>query len=137
MEKSDKAVELFKTGACCSQAVFCAFAEEFGMDPDTAMKVSAGLGGGVGRMREVCGAVTGVTLALGLKYGPDKAAVYPHVQELCARFKAECGSIVCRELLDGTGATQGGSPEARTEAYYRKRPCAEMVRLAAELAAQV
>ena len=137
MEKSDKAVELFKTGACCSQAVFCAFAEDFGMDADTAMKVSAGLGGGVGRMREVCGAVTGATLALGMKYGPDKAAVYPHVQELCARFKAECGSIVCRELLDGSGATQGGAPEARTEAYYRKRPCAEMVRLAAELVAQV
>ena len=137
MEKSDKAVELFKTGACCSQAVFCAFAQDFGMDAETAMKVSAGLGGGVGRMREVCGAVTGATLALGMKYGPDKAAVYPHVQELCARFKAECGSIVCRELLDGTGASPGGAPEARTEAYYRKRPCAEMVRLAAELAAQV
>ena len=137
MEKSDKAVELFKTGACCSQAVFCAFAEDFGMDADTAMKVSAGLGGGVGRMREVCGAITGATLALGMKYGPDKAVVYPHVQELCARFKAECGSIVCRELLDGSGVTQGGAPEARTEAYYRKRPCAEMVRLAAELAAQV
>ena len=137
MEKSDKAVELFKTGACCSQAVFCAFAEDFGMDAETAMKVSAGLGGGVGRMREVCGAVTGATLALGMKYGPDKAAVYPHVQELCARFKAECGSIVCRERLAGSGATQGGAPEARTDAYYRKRPCAEMVRLAAELAAQV
>lgn len=137
MEKSDKAVELFKTGACCSQAVFCAFAEDFGMDAETAMKVSAGLGGGIGRMREVCGAVTGATLALGMKYGPDKAAVYPHVQELCARFKAECGSIVCRELLAGSGATQGGAPEARTDAYYRKRPCAEMVRLAAELAAQV
>ena len=137
MEKSDKAVELFKTGACCSQAVFCAFAEDFGMDAETAMKVSAGLGGGVGRMREVCGAVTGATLALGMKYGPDKAAVSPHVQELCARFKAECGSIVCRELLAGSGATQGGAPEARTDAYYRKRPCAEMVRLAAELAAQV
>ncbi len=137
MEKSDKAVELFKTGACCSQAVFCAFAEDFGMDAETAMKVSAGLGGGVGRMREVCGAVTGATLALGMKYGPDKAAVYPHVQELCARFKAKCGSIVCRELLAGSGATQGGAPEARTDAYYRKRPCAEMVRLAAELAAQV
>ena len=137
MEKSDKAVELFKTGACCSQAVFCAFAEDFGMDAETAMKVSAGLGGGVGRMREGCGAVTGATLALGMKYGPDKAAVYPHVQELCARFKAECGSIVCRELLAGSGATQGGAPEARTDAYYRKRPCAEMVRLAAELAAQV
>lgn len=133
MDKSEKAVELFKTGLCCSQAVFCAFAEEFGMDAETAQKVSAGLGGGVGRMREVCGAVTGATLALGLKYGPDKAAVYPHVQELCARFKAECGSIVCRELLDGTGASQGGTPDARTENYYRKRPCAELVRLAASL----
>lgn len=133
MEKSDQAVELFKTGACCSQAVFCAFAEDYGMDMETAMKVSAGLGGGVGRQREVCGAVTGATLALGLKYGPDKAAVYPHVQELCARFKAECGSVVCRELLDGTGATQGGAPEARTETYYKKRPCAELVRLAAQL----
>jgi len=135
MDKSDKAVEIFGTGACCSQAVFCAFAEELGMDMETAMKVSAGLGGGVGRQREVCGAVTGATLALGLKYGPDKAAVYPHVQTLCERFKAECGSIVCRELLAGTGATTGGAPEARTEAYYKKRPCAELVRLAARIAA--
>ena len=134
MEKSDKAVEIFNSGACCSQAVFCAFAEELGMPLDMAMKTSAGLGGGVGRMREVCGAVTGAVLALGLKYGPDKAAVYPHVQHLCERFKAECGSIVCRELLAGTGATQGGAPEERTAAYYRKRPCAELVRLAAKLA---
>ncbi len=134
MDKAEKAVELFKSGMCCSQAAFCVFAEEAGLDPVLAQKLSAGLGGGVGRMREVCGAVTGATLALGLKYGPDKAAVYPHVQELCARFKAECGSIVCRELLQGTGATQGGAPEARTPAYYRKRPCAEMVRLAVQLA---
>ena len=124
MEKSDKAVELFKGGLCCSQAVFCAFAEDFG------------LGGGVGRMREVCGTVTGATLVLGLKYGPDKAAVYPHVQDLCARFKAECGSLVCRDLLAGTDATQGGTPEARTAAYYKKRPCAELVRLAARLVEQ-
>ncbi|MGN0845913.1 MAG: C-GCAxxG-C-C family protein [Kiritimatiellia bacterium] len=134
MTHAERAVELFKTGCCCSQAVFCALAEEHGLDPELAQKLSAGLGGGVGRMREVCGAVTGATLALGLKYGPDKAAVYPHVQELCARFKKECGSIVCRELLAGTGATQGGAPEARTEAYYRKRPCAELVALAAQLA---
>lgn len=137
MDASEKAVELFKTGACCSQAVFVAFAESMGMDAETAMKVSAGLGGGVGRMREVCGAVTGATLALGLRYGPDKAAVYPHVQELCRRFKEECGSVVCRELLEGTGAGVGGAPEARTEAYYRKRPCVELVKLAAEIAAQV
>ncbi len=137
MDKSEQAVELFKTGACCSQAVFCAFALDFGMDAETAMKVSAGLGGGVGRLREVCGAVTGATLALGLKYGPDKAAVYPHVQEFAARFEAACGSIVCRELLEGVGATTGGAPEARTEGYYKKRPCAELVRLAAKFAGEV
>lgn len=137
MSKVDQADELFHTGACCSQAVFVALASEFGMDAETAMKVSAGLGGGVGRQREVCGAVTGATLALGLKYGPDKAAVYPHVQALCERFKAECGSIVCRELLAGTGATQGGAPEARTETYYKKRPCVELVRLATQLAEEV
>ncbi len=137
MDKSEQAVELFKTGACCSQAVFCAYADDFGMDAETAMKVSAGLGGGVGRLREVCGAVTGATLVLGLKYGPDKAAVYPHVQEFAARFKAECGSIVCRELLEGVGATTGGAPEARTEGYYKKRPCAELVRLAAKLVDEV
>ena len=137
MSKVDQADELFHTGACCSQAVFVVLASEFGMDAETAMKVSAGLGGGVGRQREVCGAVTGATLALGLKYGPDKAAVYPHVQALCERFKAECGSIVCRELLAGTGATQGGAPEARTETYYKKRPCVELVRLATRLAEEV
>ena len=133
MTKAEKAMALFATGACCSQAVFGAFAEDFGMDETTAMKVSAGLGGGVGRMRETCGAVTGAALALGLKFGPDKAAVYPHVQNVCQAFKQECGSMICRELLAGTGATQGGAPEARTPEYYRKRPCVEMVRLAAEL----
>ncbi len=136
-EKSEQAIEFFKTGLCCSQAAFCALVEGHGMDMELAQKVSAGLGGGVGRMREVCGAVTGATLVLGLKYGPDKAAVYPHVQALCERFKAECGSIVCRELLAGTGATQGGSPEARTEAYYKKRPCVELVELAVKLAEEV
>ncbi len=135
MSKSDRAVEIFQTGACCSQAVFCAFAEDFGMDYETAMKVSAGLGGGVGRMRETCGAVTGGTLALGMAFGPDKAAVYPKVQAFCEAFKRECGSIVCRELLAGPDpkATAGGAPEARTAEYYRKRPCVELVRLAAGL----
>ena len=129
----DKAVELFATGMNCSQAVFCAFAEEFGMDAETAAKVSSGLGGGVGRMREVCGAMTGATLVLGMKYGPDKAAVYAKVQEFAAAFKAELGSIVCRELLDGTGATAGGAPDVRTPEYYKKRPCAAKVESAARI----
>ena len=135
MEKDEKAVELFATGKNCAQAVFCAFAADFGIDESTAAKISSGLGGGVGRQREVCGAVTGATLALGMKFGPDKAAVYKAVQRLSAKFKAETGAIVCRELLAGTGATTGGAPEARTAEYYRKRPCAELVRLAAALTA--
>lgn len=128
-----KAEAFFLEGLNCSQSVFCAFADEFGLELELAKKISCGLGGGVGRMREVCGAVTGATLVIGLRKGPDKAAVYPAVQDFIARFKAECGSIVCRELLSGTGATQGGAPEARTEAYYRKRPCVELVKLAARL----
>lgn len=133
MTKADKAQELFMSGYNCAQAVYCAFAEDFGMDAETALKVSSGLGGGVGRLREVCGTVTGATLALGMKYGPDKTAVYEKVQHFAAAFKAETGSIVCHELLEGVGATTGGAPEARTTTYYKKRPCVELVRLAAEL----
>ena len=133
MKRSERAEELFRSGMNCSQSVFCAFADEFGMDGETAAKVSCALGGGVGRMREVCGAVTGAALVLGMRHGPDKAAAYPAVQEFAHRFMDECGSIVCRELLSGTGATAGGAPEARTEEYYRKRPCVELVKLAARL----
>jgi len=133
MKRSERAEELFRSGMNCSQSVFCAFADEFGMDAETAAKVACGLGGGVGRMREVCGAVTGASLVLGMRGGPDKNAVYPKVQEFCAKFKEECGSIVCRELLAGTGATSGGAAEARTAEYYRKRPCVEFVKLAALL----
>ena len=136
MTKMEKAEELFRSGMNCSQAVFCAFADEFGMGAETAAKVACGLGGGVGRMREVCGAVTGAALVLGMRGGPDKNAVYPRVQEFCAKFKEKTGSIICRELLEGTDATTGGAPEARTAAYYGNRPCAGLVRLAAELLSQ-
>lgn len=137
MNEVEKAEALFMSGCNCAQAVFTAFADEFGMDEELAKRVSCGLGGGVGRLREVCGAVTGAALVLGMRHGPEKTAAYPFVQELCAKFKAECGSIVCRELLEGTGATAGGVPEARTAEYYRKRPCVELVKLAASLLAQM
>lgn len=133
MNKVESAEMLFVSGLNCAQSVFCAFADEFGMDLETAKKVSCGLGGGVSRLREVCGAVTGATLVLGMRHGPDKNDVYPKVQDFCARFKEKCGSIVCRELLSGTGATQGGAAEARTPDYYKKRPCVELVKLAVEL----
>ena len=136
MTKTEKAETLFRSGCNCAQAVFAACADEFGIDEELAKRVSCGLGGGVGRLREVCGAVTGATLALGLRHGPDKTAAYPAVQDFCARFKAETGSIVCRELLAGTGAGSGGAPEERTGEYYRKRPCVELVKLAVRLLAE-
>jgi len=133
MTHAEKAEQLFMGGANCAQAVVGAYAEDFGVTSELAAKFACGLGGGVGRLREVCGAITGASQVLGLKYGPDKMAVYPHVQALAEKFRAECGSIVCRELLEGTGATQGGAPEARTPAYYSKRPCVELVKLVATL----
>ena len=135
-ERADKAEELFSTGLNCAQSVFTAFADEFGRDEELAKRVSCGLGGGVGRMREVCGAVSAAAMVIGLRRGPDKAAAYPAVQDFCAKFKEKAGSIVCRELLAGTGATSGGAPEARTSASYGNRPCSGLVRLAAELLSQ-
>lgn len=136
MNRIDRAESLFREGCNCSQAVFAAFADELGLDEDLARRVACGLGGGVGRMREVCGAVSAAAMVLGMRHGPDKTAAYPAIQEFCAKFKAETGSIVCRELLSGTGATSGGAPDARTPEYYRKRPCVELVKLAVTLLGQ-
>lgn len=134
MDRIEKAEALFLGGCNCAQAVFAAFADELGLDEETAKRVSCGLGGGVGRMREVCGAVSGAAMVLGARAGGDKMAAYPEIQRFCAAFKGETGSIVCRELLEGSGATQGGAPEPRTSEYYRKRPCVELVKLAVKLA---
>ena len=136
MNREEKAEALFTGGNNCSQSVFAAFADEFGLDEALALKVSCGLGGGVGRMREVCGAVSAAAMVLGMRAGGDKMKAYPVIQDFCAKFKAEAGSIVCRDLLEGTGATAGGAPEARSTEYYRKRPCVELVKLAAKLLAQ-
>ena len=144
MTKADKAEELFRSGCACSQAVFCAFAVEMGMDLATAMKVSSGLGGGVGRMREVCGAITGMAMVVGYKMGnatPDdadaKAKTYALIQKVAERFRQANGSVVCRELLGATkGTVAPSTPDARTPAYYAKRPCAELVRQAAQFLAE-
>ena len=133
MSRVEKSEALFLDGCNCAQAVFAAFADEFGLDEALAKRLACGLGGGVGRMREVCGAVSAAAMVIGMRLGPDKMKAYPVIQDFCAKFKAETGSIVCRELLDGTGATAGGAPEARTPQYYAKRPCVELVKLAASL----
>ena len=129
-DRIGKAEELFRSGMNCSQAVVCAFAEDFGKDSKELAAMSVGLGGGVGRMREVCGTVTGAAIVLGMALGDDKNRVYGEVQKFCEAFKAENGSIVCRELLAGTGATSGGKADERTAEYYKKRPCVELVKCA-------
>lgn len=135
---AEKAEELFALGYNCAQAVYAAFAGEMGMTVETAAKLSSGLGGGVGRLREVCGAVTGMTLVLSAFYGgyaPDdkdgKAELYKKVQFCAEEFRKQNGSIVCRDL---TGLRAGSHvPADRNESYYHARPCKALVGCAAEI----
>jgi len=138
MKHAERAKTLFQSGYNCAQAVAGAFAEDFGVDIDTVMRMTAALGGGFARQREICGAVLGMGIVLGMaedafdpKDANTKTAVYRRTQALCAKFAEENGSIICRELLGG--AKSGGDPAPRTDAYYKKRPCAELVAFAAGL----
>lgn len=141
MTKSERARALFMQGANCAQAVCGAFAEDCGISEAQAFIVSSGFGGGVGRLREVCGAVSGMVLVINMIYGSgevgDKSVKdghYARIQTVADAFKKACGTIVCRELLglDKKAPTPAES-EARTPEYYKKRPCADMVALAAEI----
>ena len=136
---ADKAKELFEQGYNCAQAVLVAFEDVTGLDRETAAKLSSSFGGGMGRMREVCGAVSGALMVLGIAKGYsdpeatyEKSAHYKLIQEFARRYKEENGSIICRELLAGVPVKEGSAPEERTETYYKKRPCAELVRFAAK-----
>lgn len=135
----EKAKALFREGYNCSQAVFLAFSELHGLEDKSAALIASSFGGGMGRMREVCGAVTGMFMVAGLLFGYDdpkakepKAAHYALIQALADEFRAECGSIVCRDLLGGTADT-GSVPTDRTAEFYKKRPCVELVGLAAHI----
>lgn len=129
---SERAIELFMEGKNCSQAVFVAFAPDLGLPEETALAVSIGLGGGVGRMREVCGAVSGSAMLVGLKYPElDKAEIYEKVRMIIDEFKKTNHSIVCKELLGLSKPEKSSIPEARTEEYYKKRPCVKIVEDAA------
>lgn len=131
-KRSDRAVELFKEGKNCSQAVFTAFATELGLTEEMALSISVGLGGGVGRMREVCGAISGSAMVVGLKYPEyDKAQVYEKVRAIADEFKKTNPSIVCKELLGLTKPENSSVPEARTNEYYKKRPCVQIIEDAA------
>ena len=135
IDHAERARALFYEGYNCAQAVFCAFTDVTGLDMETAARLASGFGGGLGRLREVCGTVSGAVLALDMAAGyadPKdalaKKAHYQRVRDLAGRFADAQGSIICRELLaraklDAQTIAPGGDPEARTPEYYQKRPC--------------
>lgn len=135
-----KAMSLFKEGYNCSQSVFLAFADKYSMEPEMAARMSSSFGGGMGRLREVCGAVSGMFMVAGMLYGyaspaasEEKKQHYERIQQLARSFTAENGSIVCRELLGLNQKSDAPTPEKRTEAYYQKRPCVQLVGMAAAI----
>ncbi|MCD7926915.1 MAG: C-GCAxxG-C-C family protein [Bacteroides sp.] len=136
-----RAVALFKEGYNCSQSVVAAFADLYGFTREQALHMSASFGGGIGRMRETCGAACGLFLLAGLEKcaleGSDresKAANYALVQELAEEFKKRNGALRCADLLGlSKKETVISTPEARTDQYYAKRPCVKMVEEAAKI----
>lgn len=141
-----RAVENFMQGYGCCQSVVAAFADLYGMTDDMAKRVGAGFGGGVGRMRMMCGAVSGIVVLVGLDCGQTegsdregKSACYKVVQELLAKSKAQNGSLICAEILGINGNEKAASSyvaSARTAEYYKKRPCAAKVESAARIFAE-
>lgn len=137
-DKVKKAGDLFLKGYNCAQSVFCAFCEDFNIDFETGLKMSSSLGGGMGRLREVCGAVSSMFLIAGLKYGYTennndivKANHYKLIQALSEEFKKHTGTIICRELLNED--KNGYIPQKRTKEYYESRPCLKIVEIAAKI----
>lgn len=140
---AQKAMDLFKEGFNCSQSVFLAFEDMYKMDPKTALMLSSSFGGGMGRLREVCGAVSGMFMVAGVLYGYDdpkdyeaKKVHYERIQQLAKEFELRNGSIVCRQLLGLGEGKDTPAPEKRTQEYYKKRPCAELVGMAAAIMEQ-
>ena len=144
-KQGDAAYAWFLKGYNCSQSVVAAFAPQLGLTEEMALRLSAGFGAGIGRMREVCGAFCGVVTVLSMVYADptdpkDKSRMYALVQQAAEQYRA-CnggGSIICRELLAKAGAAPAGgtAAEERTAEYYKKRPCPELCRLCADLCAE-
>ena len=136
MEHKEIAKALFLEGYNCAQAVAMAFCDVTGLTQKQSAKLASSFGGGMGRMREVCGAVSGMLMVAGLLYGYDspdghRKEHYALVQDLAQKFKDKAGSIICRELLKNPPSTP--TPTARTEAFYRQRPCTLLVMLGTEI----
>lgn len=139
-ERAMRAKELFLEGYNCAQSVFLAYCDFTPFDKKVAATVAAPFGGGMGRLREVCGAVSGMTMVAGFLYpnfdpadNQSKKENYATVQELAEKFRKENGAIVCRELLGLAQKKDEPTPSPRTEEYYKRRPCAEYVAIAARI----
>ncbi len=138
MEKIEVALSFYNEGFSCSQAVFSAFAEQFGMDKETALKIAGAFGGGMAQMGETCGAVTGALMVLGLKYGrinakdfETKEKLYSAVKDFVEKFKLQNGTIVCRELLGCDISTKEGRDKATQQNLF-KTICPKLVALSVE-----
>ena len=143
MTRREVAMENFKKGYNCSQSIVLAFADMLPVDRTMLLRMASSFGGGMGRLREVCGAVSGMFMIAGLLYGYDgpetgqiKADHYAEIQELAHRFEEKHGTIICREMLGLAIRHDVPVPEARTAEYYKKRPCSEIIGDAAEILEQ-
>lgn len=140
MTRAEKAKQYFLDGYNCSQAVAMAFADLTDMEEEQIARLTSGFGGGMGRMREVCGSISGAVFVMSCLRGysdpksfDEKKNLYADIQAVCNKFKNENGSIVCRELLSLGNGASAPTPEKRTEGYYKKRPCAELVECSAQI----
>ena len=143
MGREERAAALFNEGYNCAQAVVLAFSDLFEEDEQTLATAVSGFGGGFSRMREVCGAVSGMTYVLSRLFGYSdpkdtdaKMHTYDIVRSACQKFEAQFGSIVCRELLGLKQKSDEPTPSPRTEEYYHRRPCGEYVAIAARILGQ-
>ena len=140
MTRKEKAMQSFLDGYNCSQCMILAFEDVIDIDIKQALKIASPFGGGMGRLREVCGSVSGMFMILGYILGynePEdyegKKVLYAHIQELARRYEEANGSIICRDLLGLPVQRQDSTPEKRTEKYYKNRPCTEKIGSAAEI----
>lgn len=135
MTKGEIAKEIFLSGKNCSQSVVLAFKQEMGLTEEQLEKLSIGFGGGIGRLRLTCGAVSGMVMVLSYLKSKNinRAEIYPIIQSACKDVKEELGSLVCAELLEGVKTDNSPIPEERTKEYYKKRPCAEICQVVADI----
>ena len=140
MTRKEKAMQSFLDGYNCSQCMMLAFEDYLTIDIETALKIASPFGGGMGRLREVCGSVSGMFMVFGFLKGYNqpndydgKKELYEHIQELARRYEEANGSIICRDLLGLQVQRQEAAPEKRTEEYYKNRPCAAKIGSAAEI----